>query len=154
MSDNNYCKCGHIDRDHQVGSSAWKGCLVAGCKCQQYDYTHWGLAKSGGLAAIESVQTMTSIKEHEGRKYLKKIWPAVKDEDGDEIADNPILVDVYCVIEAFKVTCPGRQQAIKKLLMAGDRGKGDVVADLIGAQAAINRAIELARQREREVTRD
>jgi hypothetical protein len=57
-------------------------------------------------------------------------------------------VDVYAVIEAFDVRCPGRQQAIKKLLCAGLRGKGSQVEDLIGADAALSRAVELQRSRE------
>jgi hypothetical protein len=83
---------------------------------------------------------MKNIKQHEGKKYLRKILPA----DG---IGNPIYIDVYSVIEAFGVTCPGRQQAIKKLLCAGLRGKGDELADLIGADAALSRAIELQRAR-------
>jgi len=81
------------------------------------------------------------INEHEGKKYLRLIKSAVQGE-------GAVLVDVYAVIEAFQVTCPGRQQAIKKLLMTGQRGKGDTLADLIGADAALSRAIELQRERD------
>ena len=49
-------------------------------------------------------------------------------------------VDVYDVLEAFGVTCPARQHAIKKLLCAGQRGKGDVSQDLAEAEAAVARA--------------
>jgi hypothetical protein len=59
-----------------------------------------------------------------------------------------INVDVYSVLEAYKVTCPARAHAIKKLLCAGQRGKGEELADLIGALAAVNRAIDLQKQRE------
>jgi len=52
-------------------------------------------------------------------------------------------VDVYCVLEAFKVSCPARQHAIKKLLCSGIRGKGDTMQDLNEARDAIARAIEL-----------
>lgn len=38
-------------------------------------------------------------------------------------------VDVYCVLTAFKVTDPGLQHAVKKLLCCGLRGKGDAVQD-------------------------
>lgn len=78
----------------------------------------------------------TAITQHEGKKYLRRITAAT---DGTSID-----VDVYAVLVAFGVTCPARQHAIKKLLAAGERGKGDAVADLRGAAAAVNRAIELA----------
>jgi hypothetical protein len=58
-----------------------------------------------------------------------------------------VEVDVYEVLIAWAVTCPGRQQAIKKLLCAGQRGKGDELADLIGADAALSRAIDFQKRR-------
>jgi hypothetical protein len=79
---------------------------------------------------------VASIDEHEGNKYLRTIRSARADDD------RRMQVDVYCVIDAFEVKCPGRQQAIKKLLCTGTRGKGDEMADLMGALAALNRAIE------------
>jgi hypothetical protein len=63
------------------------------------------------------------IKEHSGSKYLRKIHSA----DG---TGEPIQVDVYCVLEAFGVSCPARQHAIKKMLCAGLRGKVDELKDL------------------------
>lgn len=55
--------------------------------------------------------------------------------------DNPnaVVVDVYSVLEAFGVTCPARAHAIKKLLAAGVRGKGNEVSDLEEAKVAIER---------------
>ena len=82
----------------------------------------------------------TGIMHHEGNKYLRRIDSAV-------VAGESVGVDVYAVLEAFGVTCPARQHAIKKLLCAGLRGKGNQLDDLIGALAAINRAIELERAR-------
>lgn len=83
----------------------------------------------------------TPITAHEGNKYLRTIRPAV------DIA-NPIRVDVYAVLEAFGVTCPARAHAIKKLLCAGIRGKGNELDDLKGVLAAVNRAIELQQARD------
>jgi hypothetical protein len=77
----------------------------------------------------------TPIAGHEGLKYLRTIRSAEN--------DDTIKVDVYSILVAFGVTCPARAQAIKKLLCCGQRGKGDERADLGGAIAAINRAIEL-----------
>lgn len=58
-----------------------------------------------------------------GNKYHRRI-PSVEDIGGSTIGD------VYSVLEAFQVTCPARQHAIKKLLCAGLRGKGDSLQDL------------------------
>jgi hypothetical protein len=57
-------------------------------------------------------------------------------------------IDVYGVIETFGVTCPARQHALKKILLAGDRGKNHTIDDLKEARDAINRAIELQVMRE------
>lgn len=51
--------------------------------------------------------------------------------------------DVYAVLDAFAVTCPARQHAIKKLLCSGLRGKGSVLQDLQEARDAIDRAIQM-----------
>lgn len=85
------------------------------------------------------------IEEHEGNKYLREIVSPVTGE--------AILVDIYAVLEAFKVVCQARGHAIKKLLCAGERGKGDTLADLIGVQAAVSRAIQLEEQRCRKRSR-
>lgn len=81
-----------------------------------------------------------SISEHHGTKYLRTIYSAIDSAS--------ISVDVYAVLEAFGVTCPARQHAIKKLLCAGLRDKGNQSDDLIGAEEAVSRAIELQRNRE------
>jgi hypothetical protein len=83
--------------------------------------------------------TTQNINEHEGRKYLRVIKSA---ED-----NSTIKIDVYSVVVAFGVTCPARAHAIKKLLCAGTRGKGDTIADLIGVLAAVNRAIDLEKEK-------
>lgn len=72
---------------------------------------------------------------HSGNKYHRKIISLG--------GHNHIEVDVYCVIEAFGVACPARQHAIKKLLCAGLRGKGDATSDLIEAGDSVSRAVEM-----------
>jgi len=49
-----------------------------------------------------------------GAKYKKTIR--------DRTTGDTIKGDVYDVLEAFNVTCPAMQHAIKKLLMPGERG--------------------------------
>jgi hypothetical protein len=68
---------------------------------------------------------------HSGSKYLRDVQPV-----GGKI-------DVYAVLVAFDVRCPARQHAIKKLLCAGLRGKGDELQDLQEAIDAVRRAIEI-----------
>jgi hypothetical protein len=70
-------------------------------------------------------------------KTANKYQKPIKDIDGNDIG----LVDVYSVLSAFDVVEPGLQHAIKKLLMPGQRGKGDYQADLQEAVQAIERAI-------------
>ena len=84
---------------------------------------------------------ITPITKHEGNKYIREINSAVDNKAA-------VLVDVYAVLVAFNVTCPARQHAIKKLLCAGIRGKGNELDDLVGALAAVNRAIELQRSKD------
>jgi hypothetical protein len=82
-----------------------------------------------------------------GRKYFRPIkgsktnWSCPHDATVQEI-------DIYGVIETFGVTCPARQHALKKILLAGERGKNDTIADLEEARDAISRAIELEVMRE------
>lgn len=73
-------------------------------------------------------------------KYIRSIR-AVKGEQS-------IDVDVYEVLEAFNVTCPARQHALKKLLCAGLRNKGSVMQDLREAEACVRRAMEMQYSRE------
>ena len=56
-------------------------------------------------------------------------------------------IDVYDVLNAFAVTCPATQHAIKKLLMPGTRGHKSELGDLLEARTSVDRAIDLARER-------
>lgn len=88
-----------------------------------------------------------SIMEHEGKKYLRLIHSATGvalDDKGHPC----VSVDVYAVLEAFGVTCPARAHAIKKLLCCGNRSKGSELDDLLGAEAAVARAINLQQLRD------
>lgn len=94
------------------------------------------------LALIRSAKERhEELAEHpaSGQKYLRKIQ--VTDEG---------QVDVYAVLDAFAVTCPARQHAIKKLLCSGLRGKGCELQDLVEARDAVTRAVQLQKNREEE----
>ncbi len=67
-----------------------------------------------------------------GSKYLREIRHAV---------DNKL--DVYAVLLMFDVKCPALQHAIKKLLCAGLRGKGNEAQDIAEAIDALKRAVQL-----------
>lgn len=55
------------------------------------------------------------------------------------------VMDVYDVLVAFGVTCPARQNAVKKLLCSGQRGYKDSLTDLREAAVNIERAIQIVR---------
>ena len=57
-----------------------------------------------------------------------------------------ITLDVYDVLQAFSVTNPATQHAIKKLLCAGLRGHKDKMQDLTEALKSIERATELEKK--------
>lgn len=90
----------------------------------------------GKRGEVVNTEGRTKIKDHEGKKYIRTIYPAVVG------SGDPIEIDVYCVLKAFGEPPVPVAHAIKKLLCAGKRGKGDLKADLIGVLAAINRAID------------
>ncbi len=71
-----------------------------------------------------------------GSKYLREMRCLVEGR-----------ADVYAVLEAFAVTCPARQHAIKKLLCSGIRGKGDAMQDVQEARDAVDRAIQMESSR-------
>lgn len=54
-----------------------------------------------------------------------------------------LTIDVYDVLQAFGVTCPALQHAVKKLLCAGLRGSKSAEQDIGEAANSCRRAIEL-----------
>lgn len=89
-----------------------------------------------GAANLMTPQRATNARMRMNNKYLRKLPPVQQSDD---------LYDVYSVLVGFNVSCPARQHAIKKLLCAGLRGKGDALQDLREALQAVERAIELER---------
>jgi hypothetical protein len=71
-----------------------------------------------------------------GSKYIRDVPCSI---DGK--------VDVYAVLDAFNVTCPARQHAVKKILCAGLRGNKDATIDLEEAADAVNRAMQMHKSR-------
>jgi len=73
-----------------------------------------------------------------GNKYHRVIRPSMG--EGGAV---PITVDVYDVLTAFGVTCPGIGHAIKKLLCPGIRGTKSARQDISEAIGSLHRALEL-----------
>lgn len=90
--------------------------------------------------------TRQKISEHEGAKYMRMISPCIDCDESGRVY-RPIPVDVYEVLEAFPTGSPAIDHAVKKLITPGQRGKGDRLADLKGAMAALNRAIDREERR-------
>jgi len=92
------------------------------------------------MSNTEATQTTTTdttpISEHEGSKYLRVVRDVLD-------PSKSVRIDIYEVLRAFNVMCPAIAHAVKKLLMPGQRGKGSKRADLVGALAAVNRAVQL-----------
>ena len=69
-------------------------------------------------------------------------------ENKGTLARKGIVDDLYALLDALSATCPATQHAIKKLLMSGMRGHDSELDDLIEARASVDRAIDLARERQ------
>ena len=102
------------------------------------EYTGMDTTKATAKKADKSL-----IENHQGKKYLRLIHSAMPGN-----TRKPISIDVYSVIEAYRITCPARQHALKKLLAAGERDKGSQLEDLQGVIDSMHRAVELQKQRE------
>ena len=71
-------------------------------------------------------------------KYTR--WAVLPDSTGMK---QHVAMDVYDVLNAFKVTNPASQHAIKKLLAPGQQGAKSKTQDLKEALESVKRAIEL-----------
>ena len=89
---------------------------------------------------------MSEFQIRAGKKYWRTIHSIPK---GDGTHDS-CVIDTYCIGNAYEVTCMARQHALKKLLCAGLRGKGDELADLIEAGEALQRSIDEVRRKYEE----
>jgi hypothetical protein len=77
-------------------------------------------------------------------KKVNKYQRHIRGKTAEGNNSDGILIDVYDVLKAFGVTCPATQHAIKKMLMAGERGHKDEQTDLEEAIQSLQRALELA----------
>jgi len=102
------------------------------------------------VATTEEIQAAVKamlLREMSPLRAFAAATPAFNESGSKYLRDVPCVVDgkvdVYAVIDAFGVTCPARQHALKKLLCAGLRSKGSVEQDLVEARDAVDRAIQM-----------
>lgn len=93
----------------------------------------------------------SGANKHSGSKYRMRI------RDIDDLAnESPVIrevtADVYEILIAAWVTCPAVAHAIKKLLFAGARDKGNRLRDLSESIDAIKRAIQDEKTKSRKIT--
>lgn len=94
-------------------------------------------SKDSSFAKFEPVTDQQPEPIDKGEKYQREIAPGV-------------FVDIYDVLEAWGVSCPARQHAIKKLLAAGQRGHKSEIKDLQEAHHSAHRSIMFQIERERK----
>lgn len=81
----------------------------------------------------------------EMRAGVKEDWEVVIEQNDlpnkyQKRLRNNIAIDVYDVLDAFKVDNPATAHAIKKMLCAGQRGYKDYEQDIDEAIASLERA--------------
>lgn len=84
---------------------------------------------------LEAITDQQPEPIDKGEKYQREISPGV-------------FVDIYDVLEAWGVSCPARQHAIKKLLAAGQRGHKSEIKDLQEAHNSVGKAVKFQIRRE------
>ena len=70
--------------------------------------------------------------------------------DGDWVPAEPVLVDVYAILEAYPTNNAALDHLIKKALVPGGRGHKDRTRDLRDIQWSAGRALEMQEVRDRE----
>lgn len=110
------------------------------CKCKE-GFLKGAFKQSEGevIKAISEAMKVTSLDDNY-KTYTINI------DDRPSKYNRPckgVTIDVYDVLQAFAVTNPAAQHAVKKLLCAGLRGHKDKMQDLTEALKSVERAIEL-----------
>lgn len=114
---------------------------------------HKWLKRDGGIVSYYCIDTWIPYNHHhEGLRH----WDdALTDPNRDDELPHKydhwlyskcgkrVIVDVYRVLDAFKIQCPIRSHAIKKELCAGTRGHKDELQDLYDIRDSIEEAIKL-----------
>lgn len=110
-----------------------------------------------GVGAVKSIRHdgICVVKMESGLTYECHISDIKLDENLTDVIDKQnkykrtvpsTTIDIYDVLQAWEVTNPAIQHAIKKLLQPGQRGHKTREEDLQEALVSIERAIELDRK--------
>lgn len=71
--------------------------------------------------------------------YVRMFVPTIQ---SIEPACNCVFLDVYDIANGYGVICPARVHALKKILLAGQRGDKGTIQDLQEAIHSLERAIQ------------
>jgi len=71
----------------------------------------------------------------------------VNDEGTGLVRAKPIIVDVYCVLDAYPTGNPALDHLIKKALCPGGRGHKDRIKDVKEIQWSAGRALDLEQEK-------
>jgi len=112
-----------------------------GCYCLTNAMQRWGIKSPESYTqAAEGIVgvpfTPDNIKGHSGNKYVRKIKSCITRKEIGE-------VDVYSVENAFGPMPMARSHALKKILCAGLRSKGDAQQDIKEAIDALKEDLKL-----------
>ena len=113
-------------------------------KCGYVDLTYEFLSNGDTIEAgtIGMKRVGSEPKMDKGEKYRKTIVGKAINTGAIEKYEA-VIVDVYDVLVAFKVTDPAIAHAVKKLLATGQRGHKDKMTDLKEAHWQLERAMQI-----------
>lgn len=149
---------GPVDAAHEsylkIGGS-WNGKLMARSQCylteEQCKNAPCGVIEPSVPASIAKDEIEDLLEKAKNSSFVvlpSELKLGVDNISGQKYMREPVglkdgKMDVYAALATFDVKCPATAHAIKKLLCAGLRGKGDRQQDLRESIDAILRAIEL-----------
>lgn len=128
---------------------AWRYIVADDYVKQASEYTRSGVyhQPSSGISISNTFNGAVFTKYEPSKipmnKYQKIIYG--KDQNGNVVK---CIVDVYDVLEAWKITNPALQHLIKKALQPGERGHKSLVEDLKDIIASAQRALEIEQSKE------
>ncbi len=131
------CQSGDVAR---AKDKRYTLCYNCGCRELNANFLENGdVIRQGDInfSRVGSIPTMDK-----GEKYRKTIYGKSINTGAIEKREA-IIVDVYDVLVAFKVTDPAVAHAVKKLLAMGQRGHKDKITDLKEAHWQLERAMQI-----------
>lgn len=131
------------DADEPIGKRVADAMFAEIMKRQPSAHLEDDLLSAASRIKWESVFGLRDIADAARNVGVEIKFESLAESNKYQRTIKGVTVDVYDVLAAFGVTCQARGHAIKKLLMAGQRGHKDEAQDLREAVQAIERSIEL-----------